>query len=226
MLAIKPAAVLLLLGVGGLLGVREPAATATADATVAATTTAETRTPDTSALRASVEAELTRRMRADLDDAGAQLALRTFRVEHPNLRTLEARGEGVVRMPGARAIPVEIVGTYDLVDNRLESVDYTAHPVEQELTAVDRAVRAAIGRRIAERIASEFPDQRARFELLEVARAGYGRHRTHLEGVGVTDFGAEGMAFTPFVATLDKHTGELLELRYELLQEDATVVGL
>jgi hypothetical protein len=92
---------------------------------------------------------------------------------------------------------------------------------------VDRAVRAAIGQRIGERIAGEFPDQRTRFELLEVSRVGYGKHRTRLQGAGLTDFGAEGLAYTPFEAILDKHTGELLELRYDLLQESPQpVVGL
>jgi hypothetical protein len=229
MLAIKPAAVLLLLGMGGLLGINEAprATTSAADSTVATPVTvdATARAPDDAALRTAVVAALSERMRADLDDAGAQLVLRTFAVDRASLRTLEARGEGVVQIPGARSIPVQVVGAYDLVDGRLESVDYTAQPVETELTAVDRAVRAAIGRRVGERIATDFPDQPTRFELLEVSRAGYGRHRTRMEGVGITDFGAEGLAYTPFVATLDKHTGELLELEYELLQEDPALTA-
>jgi len=217
MLAIKPAAVLLLLGAGGLLGLNERAAPP-ADATPAAAQAAS-EMPEASALRAAIDAAISGRVRIDLDDAKAQLALGPIAVVHSSLRSLEARGKGVVQMPGARPIPVEVVGVYDLVDQRLESVDYTAHPVEEDLSPVDRAVRAAIGQRIGERIAAEFEGQRTGFELLEVSRVGYGEHRTRLHGTGLTDFGDEGMAWTPFEAILDKHTGELLELRYELLQE-------
>ena len=91
---------------------------------------------------------------------------------------------------------------------------------ESDLSPVDRLVRDAIGRRVGERIAAEFAGQQADFALLDVARVGDdGRHRTRLQGAGLTDFGAEGVVYTPFEAILDKHTGEVLELRYDLLQE-------
>src|SRR5688572_26340279 len=217
MLAIKPAAVLLLLGVGGLLGLNERAAPSADTAPAAARATSEM--PETAVLREAIDAAISGRVRVDLDDAKAQLALGPLALVHSSLRSLEARGQGVVQMPGSRPIPVEVVGVYDLVDKRLESVDYTAHPVEEDLSPVDRAVRAAIGQRIGERIAAEFPSQRTRFQLVEVSRVAYGEHRTRLHGTGLTDFGEEGTAWTPFEATLDKHTGELLELRYELLEE-------
>jgi hypothetical protein len=220
MLAIKPAAMLLMLGVGGLLGVQAPqrADDATA-ATAVAATTQESTLPDPAALRAALETALNERIRADLDDQGAQLVLGDVVQARSSLRSLEARGRGVVSIPGAREIPVEVTGVYDLVDGRLESVDYIANPVETDLSNVDRAVRAAIATRIADRIAADFVGQQVDFALIEVESVEYGRHRTQLQGAGVTDFGPEGQAYTPFTAVLDKHTGDLLELRYELLQE-------
>jgi hypothetical protein len=158
-------------------------------------------------------------VRIDLDDADATVVIGRLDTQRTSGGSLEARGAGFVRLPGAESIPVEVVGVYDLADGRLERVDYTAHPVAVERDAVDRAMRAAIGRRVGERIAADFRDQPTRFELLEVVRVGYGRHRTQLQGAGLTDFGPEGAVFTPFVATLDKHTGELVELTYDLVQD-------
>jgi hypothetical protein len=228
MLAIKPAFALLALGLGGLLSsTGVPTAPASAASNAVATTAPASTRPSDADLRSAVQATLQARVRSDLDDPTATLALKNLTVASSSLRSLEAHGEGVVSTPGARPIPVEVVGVYDLVDGRLESVEYAAHPVETDLTAVDRAVRDAIGRRIGERIAAEFADQPARFELIAVSSVDYGKHRTRLQGAGLTDFGAEGRAYTPFVATLDKHTGELLELQYDLLQEDeaATTVA-
>jgi hypothetical protein len=228
MIIFKPAAALLALGLSGWLGIAVQAPFAD-DAIAPAPPAAARATsdlPDYESLRLAAEEAMRARVVHDLDDAAATVALPRIDVSRTSLRSLEARGEGTVTLPGARAIPVEITAVYDLVDGRIEAVDYTAHPVETALTPVDLAVRAAIGRRIGERIAGDFQDQPARFELLAVESVDYGKHRTRLQGNGVTDFGAEGKAYTPFVAILDKHTGELLELKYELLQEDGAPSSL
>lgn len=223
MMIFKPAAVLLALGLSGWLGIAVKApftdnSTAPA-ASVAAP--APTDLPDYETLRLAAEDAMRARVVHDLDDATATVELHRIDVSRASLRSLEARGEGVVSMPGGRSIPVDIVATWDVIDHRIDTVDYTARAVGQEPGAVDQAVRAAIGKRIGDRIAGDFHDQPARFSLLEVQAVDYGRHRTRLQGAGVTDFGAEGQAYTPFVATLDKHTGELVDLQYDLLQEDA-----
>jgi hypothetical protein len=233
MILFKPAAALLALGISGFLGVaaQAPIGATGADTDVQARIATQPQAaaadlPDYEALRAAAEAAMRERVVQDLDEAGARVALPRIEVERTSLRSLEARGAGTVTLPGARAIPVEVTAVYDLVEGRVEAVDYTARPVETELTAVDHAVRAAIARRIGERIAGDFQDQPTRFELLAVESVDYGRHRTRLQGSGVTDFGAEGLAYTPFVAILDKHTGDLLELQYELLQEDGAQSSL
>jgi hypothetical protein len=238
MIMFKPAAVLLALGLSGWLGVAVQGPTGASQSEVAGVPVATTATapgselPDYEALRVAAETALRERVTSDLDDPTANVALPAIGIERTSLRSLEARGEGMVTMPGARPIPVTITAVYDLVDGRIEAVDYTARPVETELTPVDHAVRAAIASRIGERIAGDFQSQPTRFALLQVESVDYGKHRTRLQGAGVTDFGAEGMAYTPFVAILDKHTGDLLELTYELLQEDGAtststpIVGL
>ena len=241
MILYKPAAALLALGISGFLGVAVQGPSGASNSATTMQAVAMTATPAQSApgaelpdyetLRVAAESALRERVINDLDDPAATVELPAIGIERTSLRSLEARGEGTVTMPGARAIPVTITAVYDLVDGRVEAVDYTAHPVETELTAVDHAVRAAIARRIGERIAGDFQDQPTTFALLQVETVDYGKHRTRLQGAGVTDFGAEGMAYTPFVAILDKHTGDLLELTYELLQEDGAaattpVVGL
>jgi hypothetical protein len=227
MILFKPAAALLALGISGFLGVAAHApvgassdADADVQARIARVQAPAAELPDYETLRTATEAAMRERVAQDLDEAGARIVLPSIAVERTSLRSLEARGEGTVTLPGARAIPVEITAVYDLVDGRVEAVDYTARPVETGLTAVDHAVRAAIARRIGERIAGDFQDQPTRFQLLAVESVDYGKHRTRLQGNGVTDFGAEGMAYTPFVAILDKHTGELVDLQYDLLQED------
>jgi len=225
MIIFKPAAALLALGLSGWLGlaVETPLvgdATAPATAQPVAAPAPSSDLPDYESLRVAAAEAMRARIVQDLDDATATVELPRIDVSRTSLRSLEARGEGVVSMPGARSIPVDIVATWDVIDHRIDTVDYTARAVEHELGAVDLAVRAAIGKRIGDRIAGDFHDQPARFSLLEVQAVDYGRHRTRLQGAGVTDFGAEGLAYTPFVATLDKHTGELVDLQYDLLQED------
>jgi hypothetical protein len=234
MILFKPAAALLAIGISGFIGVAAQAPVGAGNATdtdvqariATQAPTPATEVPDYETLRVAAETAMRERVVEDLDEAGARVVLPSIEVERTSLRSLEARGEGTVNLPGARSIPVAITAVYDLVDGRVEAVDYTARPVETALTPVDLAVRAAIARRIGERIAGDFQDQPARFELLEVESVDYGKHRTRLQGNGVTDFGAEGMAYTPFVAILDKHTGDLLELQYELLQEDGAPSSL
>jgi hypothetical protein len=225
MIIFKPAAALLALGLSGWIGMAAqapllPGVAPHEGAGQAAIAPPEL--PDYDTMRLAVEQALRERVAHDLDDAGTGVVVPRIAIERTSLRTLEARGEGTVAMPGGRAIPVDIVATWDVIDRRIDSVDYTARAIEEDLTAVDQAVRAAIAQRIGARIAGEFEDQgqSAHFELIEVQGIDYGRHRTRLKGAGVTDFGTEGVAYTPFVATLDKHTGELVDLQYELLQED------
>jgi hypothetical protein len=222
MIIFKPAAALLALGLSGWLGIAVQAPFAD-DATAPAppaTARATSDLPDYESLRLAAEEAMRTRVVHDLDDATATVELHRIDVSRTSLRSLEARGQGIVSMPGAPSIPVDVVATWDVIDHRIDAVDYTARAVEPEPGAVDQAVRAAIGKRIGDRIAGDFHGQPARFSLLDVQAVDYGRHRTRLQGTGVTDFGAEGQAYTPFVATLDKHTGELVDLQYDLLQED------
>ncbi|MGH8028358.1 MAG: hypothetical protein ACREO3_00335 [Arenimonas sp.] len=228
MILFKPAAALLVLGLSGWLGVAVQAPLGAADLGTTdvqakiTTTTPASAVPDSESLRVAAQLAIRDRVRQDLDDPDAQVELPGIVVERSSLRSLEARGEGRVVLEGARAIPISVTAVYDLVDGNVEAVDYTAHPVEAVPGAVDHAVRAAIGRRIGERIAVDFQNQPVSFELLQVETVDYAKHRTRLQGNGVTDFGKEGVAYTPFVALLDKHTGELLELQYELLQDNAS----
>jgi len=223
MIIFKPAAALLALGLSGWLGLAVEApfvGGAAAPALAVAAPAPSSDLPDYESLRVAAQEAMRARVVHDLDDATATVALQRIDVSRTSLRSLEARGQGVVSMPGAPSIPVDVVVTWDVIDHRIDAVDYTARAVEPASGAVDQAVRAAIGKRIGDRIAGDFRDQPARFSLLEVQAVDYGRHRTRLQGAGVTDFGAEGVAYTPFVATLDKHTGELVDLEYDLLQED------
>jgi hypothetical protein len=230
MLAIKPAAALLVLGLGGLLGIQQHPTLDVAPArhVTSAAPAKPAPAPGSLALRDAVQVALLARVRHDLDDSAATLELGRFVVARPSLRTLEAHGDGTVAMAGSAPVPVRVEATYDLIDHRLDTVDYI---VVNEPAAADKAashpmpapVRAALARRIGDRIAGEFRDQPVKFSLVSVERVDYGRHRTQMSGTGLTDFGTEGRAYTPFVATLDKHTGALLELRYDLLQESDDV---
>jgi hypothetical protein len=223
MLAIKPAAVLLVVGLGGLVGIHNDPALRAASHEGAAPAQAQPdppAAPGSLALRADVQAALLARVRRDLDDPDATLTLGRFVVSRPSLRMLEAQGDGEVAMAGSDALPVRVEATYDLIDHRLDTVDYSVATQETAATPAPAPVRAALARRIDAKLAGEFRGQPVHFSLVSVDQVDYGRHRTLMTGSGLTDFGAEGRAYTPFVATLDKHTGELVDLRYDLLQED------
>lgn len=229
MLAMKPAAALLVLGLGGLLGINEAPKTALAvspQELLAPAATPRHELPDVATLRSGVQAALAAQVRADLDDARAQVVLRHLDVRRASVRTLELHGEGAVTLAAGEAMPLDVVATYDLIERRMERVDYTARPQAAPAPVTDRLVREALAARIGAKLAAEFRDQPARFELLSVERIDYGHKRLRLEGAGLTDFGAEGVVYTPFVAVMDKRDGALLELDFELLQEPPADAGL
>jgi hypothetical protein len=223
MLAIKPAIALLFLGVGGLLGINEvPKPVLLAPLQLQATTAdvaPAPELPDFATLRTSVHAALAAQVRADLDDDQVQVTLAPLDVQRASLRTLELRGTGEATLAASGAMPLDVVAVYDLVDHRLERVDYTARPATAASPVSDGRIRKALSDRIDARVAADFRDQPAHFRLLSVERVDYGRNRLRLEGAGLTDFGAEGVVYTPFVAILDKRDGTLVELTYDLLAE-------
>ena len=216
MLAIKPAAALLLLGVGSLLGIQEAPLSTPPQSSV---TSPASTMPDAASLRADVHAALAAQVRTDLDDDTAQVALARIDVQRASLRTLELHGQGEVRLAASAAMPLDVVAVYDLVERRLERVEYTAHPIATASAVDDGKMRAALSQRIDQRLDAEFRDQPVAFRLLTVERVDYGKRRLRLQGAGLTDFGAEGVVYTPFVAILDKRDGKLIELTYELLHE-------
>jgi hypothetical protein len=214
---------LLALGLGGLLGINEtPQSTLVASPqqlfVAPAPAAARAEIPEVAALRTSVQGALAAQVRADLDDAHAQVTLRSLDVQRASVRTLELHGEATVALAAGASMPLDVVAAYDLIERRMERVEYTARP-QATRAAVADDLRRAISIRIGARLAAEFRDQPARFELLDVERIDYGYKRLRLEGAGLTDFGAEGVVYTPFVAILDKRDGELVELSYELLHE-------
>src|SRR5688572_16957044 len=118
MIMFKPAAALLALGISGWVGMALQGPTGVSNseaALVPAPTTAAapgSELPDYETLRSAAETALRERVAQDLDDPAAGVTLPAIAIERTSLRSLEARGEGTVTMPGARAIPVTITAVY------------------------------------------------------------------------------------------------------------------
>lgn len=177
--------------------------------------------PDPGLLQRASETALLAAVRQDLQDGQAALRLSTLQFERDSGRGMQGHGNGFVLFDAVTAIPIEVTVSYDLPGARVENVDYrvTGAAVDSSPARLGAKLRQRIADRIGARLVLEFNQQAVDFSLLDIKQVASTRNRMVVTGNGITRFPGEGAAYTRFVATADKFTGQVLNVKYELLQE-------
>ena len=172
------------------------------------------------ALAALAEAALLAEVRKDLSEPAATVRLQGLRFAPVGSRTLEGRGSALVLLHGAGTMPVKVTLTSDIVDARVEHVAYrvSGNTGRSRSAVLGAHLRSQLAQRIQSRLAVEF-DQPVDFALLDIEQVASGRSRLTISGNGISRFPGEGAAYTRFVATADRFSGEIHGVTYELLQE-------
>ncbi|MEO7251833.1 MAG: hypothetical protein ABIW30_04405, partial [Arenimonas sp.] len=154
---------------------------------------------------------------------GAKIHLDKLHFSRASERSVGARGTGVAMFDSVNPVPIQITVTYDLTTARVERASYVVS--ESTATAssgsavLGKKLRDSIADRIGARLVLEFAQQPVDFSLLQITNVASGRKRMVVTGDGITGFPGEGSAYTKFVATVDKFTGDIVKVDYELLQE-------
>lgn len=186
--------------------------------------------PGAEVLQRASETALLAQVRRDLQDGQASLRLSTLKFEPDSGRGLQGHGTGFVLFDAVTSVPIEVTVSYDLPGARVENVDYrvTGAAVDSSRQRLGAKLRQRIADRIGARLVLEFNQQAVDFSLLDIQQVASSRGRMVVTGNGITRFAGEGAAYTRFVATADKFTGQVLNVKYELLQEveDAPAVEL
>jgi hypothetical protein len=172
-------------------------------------------------MRRAAESALLAAVRHDLDDSQARVRLTTLEFQPSSGRSMDGHGKGFVLFDAVTAIPIEVNVSYDLDQQRVETSDYhvTGNAVATPRAQLGSKLRQRIADRIGARLVLEFSQQPVDFSLLEINQVASSRNRMVVSGNGITRFPGEGAAYTRFVATADKFSGEVLNVKYELLQE-------
>jgi hypothetical protein len=177
--------------------------------------------PSTAVLQSAAEKRLLAQIRRDLDDSEARVQLSSLRFVRVSNRSLEGRGEGTLLFDAKGTIPIQVVVTYDLPEQKMERADYLvaagAESLNDEL--LGKSLRDNISDSIGSRLVLEFSQQPVDFSLEEITHLASGRNRLMISGNGITRFPGEGAAYTRFVATADRFSGRLISISYELLQQ-------
>lgn len=161
----------------------------------------------------------------DLQDHGARIRLEDLHFSRASERSVAASGAGVALFDSVNPIPIQVTVTYDLSTARVERANYVvsegAAPAHSKPDVLGKKLRDSIANRIGARLVLEFAQQPVDFSLLQITNVASGRNRMLVTGDGITGFPGEGAAYTKFVATVDKFSGAVLKVDYELLQEVA-----
>lgn len=178
-------------------------------------------TPNARLMQSASEAALLAEIRRDLDDGQASLRLSQLKFDRASGRGMQGKAKGFVLFDAVTAIPIEVTVGYDLAQARVENVDYvvTGAAVPSTRGTLGEKLRQRIADRIGTRLVLEFSQQPVDFSLLDIEQVASSRNRMLVTGNGITRFPGEGAAYTRFVATADKFSGQVLSVQYELMQE-------
>ncbi len=182
-----------------------------------------------SQVRNAVAQSLQSRIRADLQDVSVTVDVSGLALRRTSVAIVAVDGDALVSLGAGGILPVHVEADWNPSTQSVERVDYkvsgTAQagmPTARRLassTGLGDAMRAAIEKKVGAGIHAEFASQPAAFTLVGVDSIASGRNRMVVSGNGITRFSGEGAAFTRFSASVDKFSGDVLNVDYELLQE-------
>jgi hypothetical protein len=147
-----------------------------------------------------------------------QVEVVDLRVVPDSLATLTVDGVGRLRIDNGDWIPLRFDASYDLVESKMG--DLRVLPIARVASAAARVVESGLEERVsgqvAARILTEFPDQPAEIVFVDVEPTSEARGHVAFHGTGLVDFSDEGAAPVSFSAILDRASGLLVALDYDL----------
>lgn len=147
-----------------------------------------------------------------------QVEVIDLRVVPDSLATLVVDGVGRLRIDNGDWIPLRFDASYDLIESTM--TDLRVLPIARVASASARVMESGLEERVsgqvAARILTEFPDQPAEIVFVDVEPTSEARGHVSFHGTGLVDFADEGAAPVAFSAILDRASGLLVALDYDL----------
>lgn len=141
-----------------------------------------------------------------------------LRVLPDSLSTLLVDGVARMRIEQGEWIPLRFDGGYDLSHEsmfglKLKPLSRTASGAAR---VIETGLEARVSGQVSARILTEFPGQAAELVFVEMAPTSQGRGHLGFHGSGLVDFADEGVAAVQFSAIVDRASGLLVALDYQL----------
>jgi hypothetical protein len=188
-----------------------------------ATSTATARSVDEARVEPTVlEQAALRGLQGTVEAFGAGAAVQVevvdLRVVPDSLATLTVDGVGRLRIDNGEWIPLRFDASYDLLES--EMTDLRVLPIARVASASAQVMESGLEERVsgqvAARILTEFPDQPAEIVFVDVEPTSEARGHVSFHGTGLVDFADEGAAPVSFSAIIDRASGLLVALDYDL----------
>lgn len=189
------------------------------EVSAAATAGPEARGEAAQAVDGAVAASLIGAITAHFDVQDVGVKLDRVAMEPASIRDRTVTGQGRVRI-GQRAdwIPFRFQALYDTQTTQVMAPLLELGPDRTEFEAVagDSGVARALGTRVGEALATEFPAQPVKWNTDQVRVAPLGGSLVRVQARGTADFDAEGLTDARVDALYDRASGEWISLEYEL----------
>ena len=141
-----------------------------------------------------------------------------LRVMPASLASVDVEGVGRLRLEQGEWIPLRFTAGYDMQDETLFGLRVlplasmsASGPASLEDATVER-----VNGQVAARILAEFPDQPVEIAFIDLQPINDTRGHVAFRGTGLVDFSQEGAAPVAFSALMDRATGLIVSMDYQL----------
>ena len=149
-------------------------------------------------------------------DGDVQFKLGTIDSSRVSLRDMALDGHGLVRLDGDSPwMPIRFQALYDTSNQTVESPAIT-FVGEHAPAQLDKAVAKQLDAQVDRKLAAEFAQQPAAFDMESVGVVGGDARYAVVKGDGVADFAAEGKSDITVQGIYDRVANTWLEVDYEL----------
>lgn len=149
---------------------------------------------------------------------GVVVEIVDLRVMPASLASVDVDGVGRLRVEQGEWIPLRFTGGFDLREEALFglrvmplSTRSIGGPATLESATVER-----VNGQAASRILAEFPDQPVEIAFIDLQPVNDARGHVAFHGTGLVDFDREGAAPVEFTALMDRATGLVVTMDYQL----------
>ena len=146
-----------------------------------------------------------------------------LRVMPASLASVDVEGVGRLRLEQGEWIPLRFTSGYDIQDETLfglRVLPLASMSASGPATLDDSTVERVNGQ-VAARILAEFPDQPVEIAFIDLQPINDTRGHVAFRGTGLVDFSQEGAAPVAFSALMDRATGLIVSMDYQLDVADA-----